>query len=156
MNREPMRRIKYGMIVRTASVTPEGNAQENNANPKGNSGAGRGSGRGRGVGRGGKITEEQFRVMIAAKIAKALQEFNGEGDAVTTMKWVREMESVINASNYADDEKVKYVTHSFKSEALFWWDMIIDVHERRAIECLTWEEFKEAVINKFCPEGELQ
>ncbi|GKF95578.1 hypothetical protein Tco_0288313, partial [Tanacetum coccineum] len=37
------------------------------------SGARQGSGRGRGVGRGGKITEEQFRVMIAAEIAKALQ-----------------------------------------------------------------------------------
>ncbi|GJY09441.1 putative reverse transcriptase domain-containing protein [Tanacetum coccineum] len=108
--------------VRTASVTPEGNAQK---------------------------TMPILKEVHWRKITK----FNGEGDAVPTMKWVREMESVINASNYADDEKVKYATHSFKSEALFWWDMIINVHERRAIECLTWEEFKEAVINKFCPEG---
>ncbi|GKB07212.1 putative reverse transcriptase domain-containing protein [Tanacetum coccineum] len=190
----------------------------------------RGSGRGRGVGRGGKITKEQFRVMIAAEIAKALQgsipnivaqtleanrnaqlqrehemthenivsrsitrntmntrntrntsneinsansgsnrnttkvatireegsenennyanrkrkgctyrtfsacnlpEFNGEGDAVTTMKWIREIESVINTRNCADDEKL-------------------------TIECMTWEEFKEIIINKFCPEGELK
>ncbi|GJX35057.1 hypothetical protein Tco_0246614 [Tanacetum coccineum] len=46
-------------------------------------------------------------------------EFNGEGDAVTTMKWIREM-------------------------------------ERRAIECMTWEEFKEILIKKICPEGELK
>ncbi|GKA08610.1 putative reverse transcriptase domain-containing protein [Tanacetum coccineum] len=83
-------------------------------------------------------------------------EFNGEGDAVTTMKWIREMKSVINASNCADDEKVKYATHSFKSEALFWWDMIIDFRRRRAIECMTWEEFKEILIKKICPEGELK
>ncbi|GJU31228.1 putative reverse transcriptase domain-containing protein [Tanacetum coccineum] len=194
------------------------------------SGDRRGSGRGRGVGRGGKITKEQFRVMIAAKIAKALQgsipnivsqtleanrnaqlqrehemthenivsrsitrntmntrntrntsneinsansgsninttkvatireegfenennyvnrkrkgctyrtfsacnlpEFNGEGDAVTNMKWIREIESVINTRNCTDDEKL-------------------------TIECMTWEEFKEIIINKFCPEGELK
>ncbi|GKA63509.1 hypothetical protein Tco_0763115, partial [Tanacetum coccineum] len=94
--------------VGTASVTPKGNAQENNANPEGqfiepevgvptgrgrgrpsrgirivehgtassaqaSSGARRGSSRGIGVGRGGLITEEQFRVMIAVEIAKALQ-----------------------------------------------------------------------------------
>ncbi|GKA42700.1 putative reverse transcriptase domain-containing protein [Tanacetum coccineum] len=85
-----------------------------------------------------------------------LPEFNGEGDAVTTMKWIREMESVIDTNNYADDEKVKYATHSFKSEALFWWDMIINVRGRRAIECMTWDEFKEITINKFCSEGELK
>ncbi|GJW43603.1 putative reverse transcriptase domain-containing protein, partial [Tanacetum coccineum] len=58
-----------------------------------------------------------------------LPKFNGEGDAVTTMKWIREMESVINTRNCADDEK---------------------------LNCMTWEEFKDIVINKFCPEGELQ
>ncbi|GKE45421.1 hypothetical protein Tco_1472705 [Tanacetum coccineum] len=78
---------------------------------------------------------------------------NGEGDAVTTMKWIREMESVINTSNCADDEKVKYATHSFNSEALFWWDMIIDFRRRRAIECMTWEKFIEILIKKICPEG---
>ncbi|GJR54231.1 retrovirus-related pol polyprotein from transposon TNT 1-94 [Tanacetum coccineum] len=34
-------------------------------------------------------------------------EFNGEGDAIITIKWIMEMESVINTSNCADDEKVK-------------------------------------------------
>ncbi|GJS78249.1 putative reverse transcriptase domain-containing protein [Tanacetum coccineum] len=240
-----------GRPPRGIRVVEQGTASSAQAS----SGARRGSGRGRGVGRGGLITKEQFRVMIAVEIAKALQgsvpnivaqtlkanrnaqlqrehemtqenivsrsitrnmmntrntrstsndinsshsgsnrnttkvatmrenrsknennyvnrkrkgctyktfsacnppEFNGECDVVTTMKWIREMESVINTSNCADDEKVKYATHSFKFEALFWWDMIIDVRGRRAIECMTWEEFKEIFINNFCLEGELQ
>ncbi|GKA42699.1 putative reverse transcriptase domain-containing protein [Tanacetum coccineum] len=85
-----------------------------------------------------------------------LPEFNGKGDAVTTMKWIRETYSVIDPNNCADDEKVKYAAHSFKSEALFWWDMIINVRGVIAIECMTWDEFKEITINKFCPEGELK
>nr|GEW41990.1 putative reverse transcriptase domain-containing protein [Tanacetum cinerariifolium] len=201
--------------------------QEYHVLAQASSGARQGSDRGRGVGRGGKLTKEQFRVMIVEEIAKALQgsvpnivaqtleanrndqlkrehemtqentvsrsitrntmntmntrntsndinsansgsnrnttnvatmrdevsenennyvnrkrngctyrtfsaynppEFNGEGDAVTTMKWIREMES----------------------------DMIIDVRGRRSIEGMTWEEFKEIFINKFFPDGELQ
>ncbi|GJV19421.1 zinc finger, CCHC-type, retrotransposon gag domain protein [Tanacetum coccineum] len=115
--------------VRIDSMTPKGNAQENNANPE------------------GQFIEPEIVVPT---------EFNGEGDAVTTMKWIREMESVIDTNNCADDEKVKYAAHSFKSEALFWWDMIINVRGIRTIECMTWDEFKEIIINKFCPEGELK
>jgi hypothetical protein len=45
---------------------------------------------------------------------------DGRKSAMATYQWVHEMETVIDISGCTAAQAVKYVSHSFVSEALFW------------------------------------
>ncbi|GJW88868.1 putative reverse transcriptase domain-containing protein [Tanacetum coccineum] len=230
MNREPMRRIEYGMI---GTLTPEDNAQENNANRERQfikpevavlTGRGRGRppmgiriveqgtvssaqaslrarqgcGRGRGVGRGGKLTEEQFRVMIAEDIVEVLQGFipniiaqtleanrnaqlqrehemtqkNTVSHNITrnimNTKNTRNTSNDINSANSGSNKNTTNVV-TIRNEVFENENNYVN-RKRKGCTYMTFSacnppdfngkgdagKFKEIVINKFCPEGELQ
>jgi hypothetical protein len=79
------------------------------------------------------------------------QEFYGRKKAIATYQWIHEMEAVIDISGCITTQAVKYATHSFVSEALFWWDNIIQAKGPEVLATLTWDDLKKLVMSKFCP-----
>ncbi|GKA37050.1 putative reverse transcriptase domain-containing protein [Tanacetum coccineum] len=194
--------------VRTALVTPEDNAQENNANPKGqfiepevavpygrgrgrtprgiriveqgtvssaqaSSGVRQGSSRGRGrehemthENTVSRITRNTMNTRNTRNTSNEINSANSGSNRITTEVVTMWKEGSENENNYVNRKRKGCTYRTFSacnppefngegdaSEALFWWDMIIDVRERRAIECMTWEEFKRSSSTNFAPRG---
>ncbi|KAI3762516.1 hypothetical protein L1987_52946 [Smallanthus sonchifolius] len=81
--------------------------------------------------------------------------FDGTKDSVATFEWIERMNDVINISECRPDQAVKYVAHSFTNEALGWWRNIQRTKLPNAITRMTWEDLKKLVIQKFCPQNEI-
>ncbi|KAI3810834.1 hypothetical protein L1987_20457 [Smallanthus sonchifolius] len=81
--------------------------------------------------------------------------FDGSKDSVVTLEWIERMNAVINISECRPDQAVKYVAHSFTNEALSWWRNIQRTKSPNAINRMTWDDLKKLVIQKFCPQNEI-
>ncbi|KAI3814191.1 hypothetical protein L1987_18939 [Smallanthus sonchifolius] len=81
--------------------------------------------------------------------------FDGNKDSVATFEWIERMNAVINISECRPDQAVKYVAHSFTNEALGWWRNIQRIKSPNAIARMTWEDLKKLIIQKFCPQNEI-
>ncbi|KAI3695048.1 hypothetical protein L1987_78036 [Smallanthus sonchifolius] len=62
---------------------------------------------------------------------------------------------VINIIECRPDQAVKYVAHSFTNEALSWWRNIQRTKSPNALGRMTWEDLKMLIIQKFCPQNEI-
>ncbi|KAI3695423.1 hypothetical protein L1987_78420 [Smallanthus sonchifolius] len=81
--------------------------------------------------------------------------FDGNKDLVATFEWIERMNAVINISECRPDQAVKYVAHSFTNEALSWWRNIQRTKSPNALAKMTWEDLKKQIIQKFCPQNEI-
>jgi hypothetical protein len=77
--------------------------------------------------------------------------FDGRKSAMATYQWIHEMEAIIDISGCTIAQAVKYATHSFVSEALFWWDNIKQAKGHAVLATLTWEDLKNLIMSRFCP-----
>nr|GEU48425.1 hypothetical protein [Tanacetum cinerariifolium]GEU52484.1 hypothetical protein [Tanacetum cinerariifolium] len=50
------------------------------------------------------------------------RDYDGKGGAVALSIWIEKMESVIENSGCAENQKVKYAANSFINKALIWWN----------------------------------
>ncbi|KAI3814386.1 hypothetical protein L1987_19140 [Smallanthus sonchifolius] len=81
--------------------------------------------------------------------------FDGSKDSVATFEWIERMNAVINISECRPDQAVKYVAHSLTNEALGWWRNIQRTKSPNALARMTWEDLKKLIIQKFCPQNEI-
>jgi len=82
--------------------------------------------------------------------------FKGTDGATTLLTWFEEMENTFIHSECPEDLKVRHATGCLQSHALTWWNS-----EKRAkgdvvALAMTWATLKERMIEKFCPDSELQ
>ncbi|GKE85523.1 hypothetical protein Tco_1559265 [Tanacetum coccineum] len=66
------------------------------------------------------------------------------------------MESVIENSGCAENQKVKYAASSFINKALTWWNTQVQARGREAAIGMTWAEFKALLVEGFCPSNEME
>ena len=83
-------------------------------------------------------------------------EFNGKGGALAYTRWVEKMESVIDISNCAIHQRVKYSACLLSEKALTWWNMQIQARTREAVVGMTWDDFKGLLKEEYCPVNEMQ
>ncbi|KAD5960518.1 hypothetical protein E3N88_11990 [Mikania micrantha] len=74
---------------------------------------------------------------------------------VAGMSQQMKMEAVIMISQCREDQEVLFATHSFVSEALYWWGTIKQAHREQAVAALRWNDMKKMVLERFCPRGEV-
>jgi hypothetical protein len=65
------------------------------------------------------------------------------------------MKAVIRISECKEEQKVKFVSHSFVSEALCWWDNLILEMGEKAVKRMKTKEFKNLVMDQYCPSSEV-
>ncbi|GJT30688.1 putative reverse transcriptase domain-containing protein [Tanacetum coccineum] len=81
---------------------------------------------------------------------------SGTEGAVGLIRWFERTESVFSRSNCTEDCKVKFATGTLTKEALSRWNLFaqpIGIEESYKI---TWSEFKELLIKKYCPRTEVK
>ncbi|KAJ0899493.1 putative retrotransposon gag domain-containing protein [Helianthus annuus] len=91
-----------------------------------------------------------YKEFLACKPAK----FAGNEGATATLRWLEKTEAVIAISKCAEENQVMYASNLFKEGALEWWNTVLQAKGRRMAYAMNWEEFKNLVERKFCPEYE--
>ncbi|GJT06924.1 putative reverse transcriptase domain-containing protein [Tanacetum coccineum] len=123
-------------------VTAHVNANANNGNGNGaNSGNG-------GNGNNG-CTYKSF-------MSCNLKEYDGKGGVVVLTRWIEKMETVIDNSGCAENQKVKYVASSLVNKALTWWNTQVQTRGREATNAMSWNDFKALLVEEFCPSNEME
>ncbi|GKF07096.1 hypothetical protein Tco_0041320, partial [Tanacetum coccineum] len=84
------------------------------------------------------------------------RDYDGKGGVVALTRWIEKMESVIENSRCAENQKVKYAASSFINKALTWWNTHIQARGREAVIGMTWVEFKALLVEEFCPSNEME
>ncbi|GJW60847.1 putative reverse transcriptase domain-containing protein [Tanacetum coccineum] len=102
----------------TAKSEPKLSNNVNNANANGGNG---------GNGNGG-TNGCSYKTFLACNP----RDYNGKGGAVALTRWIKKMESVIENSGCAENQKVKYVASSFINKALTWWNTQVQARGREA------------------------
>ncbi|GJV02933.1 reverse transcriptase domain-containing protein [Tanacetum coccineum] len=119
----------------------------NNENANGGNGNGGNGGNGNGGNNG---------CSYKAFLACNPRDYDGKGGAVALTRWIEKMESVIENSGCAENQKVKYAASSFINKALTWWNTQVQARGREAAMGMTWVEFKALLVEEFCPSNEME
>ncbi|GJR74529.1 putative reverse transcriptase domain-containing protein [Tanacetum coccineum] len=125
-------------------VTASVNANANNGNGNGN-GANGGNG---GNGNNG-CTYKSF-------MSCNPKEYDGKGGAVVLTRWIERMETVIDNSGCAENQKVRYVASSLVNKALTWWNTQVQARGREVANAMSWNDFKALLVEEFCPSNEME
>ncbi|KAJ0766182.1 putative nucleotidyltransferase, Ribonuclease H [Helianthus annuus] len=91
-----------------------------------------------------------YKEFLACKPA----EFAGTEGATAVLHWLEKTEAVIKISKCVEEDKVMYASHLFKEEALEWWNTVMQAKGSNLAYAMNWEEFRQMVERKFCPEYE--
>ncbi|KAJ0885886.1 putative retrotransposon gag domain-containing protein [Helianthus annuus] len=91
-----------------------------------------------------------YKEFLACKPA----EFAGNEGATAELRWLEKTEAAIMISKCAEEDKVMYASHLFKEGALVWWNTVLQAKGRNMAYAMSWEEFKQLIERKFCPEYE--
>ncbi|GJY26388.1 reverse transcriptase domain-containing protein [Tanacetum coccineum] len=84
------------------------------------------------------------------------KEYGGKGGAIVLTRWIEKMENVIDNSGCAENQKVKYAASSLVNKALTWWNTQFQARGREAAIAMTWNEFKELLVEEFYPSNEME
>ncbi|GJY48370.1 putative reverse transcriptase domain-containing protein [Tanacetum coccineum] len=76
--------------------------------------------------------------------------------AISLIHWFERTESVFSRSNCTEDCKVKFATSTLTKEALSWWNYFAQPIRIEEAYKITWVEFKNLLIKKYCPRTEVQ
>ncbi|XP_022007820.1 uncharacterized protein LOC110907096 [Helianthus annuus] len=66
------------------------------------------------------------------------------------------MESVIDISGCAKEDIVKFVSQSFKGDALTWWKALVQSTGKVPLYNLSWNKFVDLVKDTYCPQHEVE
>ncbi|XP_022031413.1 uncharacterized protein LOC110932381 [Helianthus annuus] len=80
------------------------------------------------------------------------RDFTGEKGAIDYTKWLDEIETVIDISRCAKEDIVKYVTQSFKGDALTWWKALVQATGKVSLYNLSCSKFVDLVKDTYCPQ----
>ncbi|MFS7995498.1 putative retrotransposon gag domain-containing protein [Helianthus anomalus] len=84
------------------------------------------------------------------------RDFTGEKGAIDCMTWLNEMDTVVDISGCAEQDIVKFVSQSFKGEALAWWRSLIQATGKIPLYNLSWDQFIALIKENFCPQHEVE
>ncbi|GJR63883.1 putative reverse transcriptase domain-containing protein [Tanacetum coccineum] len=85
--------------------------------------------------------------------------FHGEYDgkcAIALTRLIEKMENVIDNSECAENQKVRYATSSLVNKALTWWNTQCQARGRVAAMAISWNDFKALMVEEFCPSNEME
>ncbi|XP_021991042.1 uncharacterized protein LOC110887781 [Helianthus annuus] len=66
------------------------------------------------------------------------------------------MDTLVDISGCADRDVVKYVSQSFKGEALAWWRSLIQTTGKIPLYNLSWDQFIALIKENYCPQHEVE
>jgi hypothetical protein len=81
---------------------------------------------------------------------------SGTEGAIETLQWLDHVESVLEISDCKETDMVRFASHLFQKGAEQWWKSVLKPRGRYADRKMNWGEFKELVMEKYCPPNEME
>ncbi|XP_071714567.1 uncharacterized protein [Rutidosis leptorrhynchoides] len=132
------RLLAEGIAAATAAMAT---TLQNNINNNGNNGNGNGNHDG--------CSHKTF-------MGSKPQEFCGTEGPVGLSRWFEKLESIFRASRVREEDKVNFASCTLKNSALTWWNNHVSAIGNDVAYGLSWEAFKQKMITRYCPRGELK
>lgn len=82
--------------------------------------------------------------------------FKGIEGATALLTWIEEMENTFIQSECPEDLMVRRATGCLQDQALTWWNAKKRAKGDTVALGMTWSDYKELMIEKYCPDSELQ
>ncbi|KAI3792884.1 hypothetical protein L2E82_06775 [Cichorium intybus] len=104
---------------------------------------------------GGNKKEEKgcsFKSFMACKPP----EYHDSFEPKVTMRWVREIEQVMQASKCGEKDQVNYASRQLKDDALVWWNTKYESLGKDVVYGWSWAEFVSCLKDKFYPTRDLE
>ncbi|XP_042035072.1 uncharacterized protein LOC121781389 [Salvia splendens] len=79
--------------------------------------------------------------------------FDGMGEPEKAESRIRALERIFTILMCNDAERMACVTYQLTGSAVFWWDTKMKTTPRDQVNGMTWENFKEAIYNKYVPKS---
>jgi hypothetical protein len=89
---------------------------------------------------------EQFRRMGPNRL-------KGNEGPIGTEEWIREMERIFGHLQCTEAQKVSCAIFQLAEEASYWWESRSRDMNPEDIRAITWEEFKEMLMNQYFPQS---
>ncbi|KAD2804639.1 hypothetical protein E3N88_38016 [Mikania micrantha] len=93
-----------------------------------------------------KVTYKDF---VACKPA----EFKGEVDPLLSQRWIADMEGTFETCHCDATDEVVFAGNQLRERAKDWWELLRKEKGREGVKSLTWAEFKELFLKRFCPQA---
>ncbi|KAD3641749.1 hypothetical protein E3N88_30973 [Mikania micrantha] len=93
-----------------------------------------------------KVTYKDF---VACKPA----EFKGEVDPLLSQRWIADMEGTFETCHCDATDEVVFAGNQLRERAKDWWELLRKEKGREGVKGLTWAEFKELFLKRFCPQA---
>ncbi|KAD4889132.1 hypothetical protein E3N88_21205 [Mikania micrantha] len=93
-----------------------------------------------------KVTYKEF---VACKPS----EFKGEVDPLLSQRWIIDMEGTFETSHCDPEDEVIFSGNQLRERAKDWWELLRKERGRDGVKSLTWAEFKELFLKRFCPQA---
>nr|GEX36022.1 hypothetical protein [Tanacetum cinerariifolium] len=103
------------------------------------------------------ITNAQLQALIDRGVAAALAECdanrsrNGTKGVIGLNRWLENMESVFQISNYTVACQVKFASCTLKGSALTWWNSHMRAVGQDVAYAMPWAALKRMITDKYCP-----
>ncbi|GKB75582.1 reverse transcriptase domain-containing protein, partial [Tanacetum coccineum] len=86
----------------------------------------------------------------------AIPKSDGKGGAIALTRWIEKMESVIDNSGCAENQRVKFAASSFVNKALTWWNTQVQARGCEAAIGMSWADFKALLVEELCPSNKMK
>ncbi|XP_021980219.1 uncharacterized protein LOC110876356 [Helianthus annuus] len=84
------------------------------------------------------------------------RDFTEEKGAIDCMKWLDEIEIVIDISGCAKEDIATFVSQSFKGDALTWWKALVQSTGKVPLYNLSKNQFVDLMKDTYCPQHEVE
>ena len=82
--------------------------------------------------------------------------FKGTEGVTELARWFEQSETVFVRSGYAADSKVSFATGTLLEDDLSWWNATAQTISIEEAYQITWANFKERMLKKFCPQAKIK
>src|SRR5919199_1604262 len=82
--------------------------------------------------------------------------FEGTEGPIGLIRWYEKAEAVFAVKNCVNQDRVKFAASTFLGDALSWWNTHVTTVGRDVANAMPWEEFKQMLVEQYCPRSEIR
>ncbi|KAD3067290.1 hypothetical protein E3N88_35170 [Mikania micrantha] len=101
----------------------------------------------------GEMERASKKVTYKDFVACKPPEFKGEVDPLLSQRWISDIEGTFETCHCDSSDEVIFAGNQLRERGKDWWELLRKEKGRDGMKDLTWAEFKELFLKRFCPQA---
>ncbi|KAD4178196.1 hypothetical protein E3N88_26787 [Mikania micrantha] len=101
----------------------------------------------------GEMERASKKVTYKDFVACKPPEFKGEVDSLLSQRWISDIEGTFETCHCDSSDEVIFAGNQLRERGKDWWELLRKEKGRDGMKDLTWAEFKELFLKRFCPQA---